>query len=156
MEISAAGHAGAESTSSAKASEYHITGTKTDKYKCLDMSTETRSLASSATEGDLEEARQRLLEHHCAEEELYYQTEAVNDGLQSTLGSTHRNGLPAPPLRDRNYGSVSTLQSIQPKVTPKIKRYRIPFLILIAFDFGMVIFLSIICSEVIFILLFLL
>ena len=149
MEISAAGHAGAESTSSAKASEYHITGTKTDKYKCLDMSTETRSLASSATEGDLEEARQRLLEHHCAEE-------AVNDGLQSTLESTHRNGLPAPPLRDRNYGSVSTLQSIQQKVTPKIKRYRIPFLILIAFDFGMVIFLSIICSEVIFILLFLL
>lgn len=100
------------------------------------MTTET---GSSTTEGDLEEARQRLLEHHHEQDE--YSTEPADE-------STYRNGLHPALLRDGNYGSVSTLQSIQQKDSPKIKRYRIPFLILVAFDFGMVIFLSIICSEV--------
>ena len=103
------------------------------------MTTETRSLPSSTTEGDLEEARQRLLEHHYDQEE--HSTDPANE-------ATCRNGSHPVLLRDGNYGSVSTLQSIQQRDSPKIKRYRIPFLILVAFDFGMVIFLSIICSEV--------
>ena len=108
------------------------------------MSLETRSLGSSITEGDLEEARQRLLEHHYDHE---YNTEPVTE-TEPTLAVPHRTQLPPTPLRDGNYGSVSTLQSIQQKPAPRIKRYRIPFLILLVFDFGMVIFLSIICSEV--------
>ena len=108
------------------------------------MSLETRSLGSSITEGDLEDARQRLLEHQYV---LEYNTEPVTE-IEPTLAVPHRAQLPPTPLRDGNYGSVSTLQSIQQKPAPKIKRYRIPFLILLAFDFGMVIFLSVICSEV--------
>ena len=108
------------------------------------MSLESRSLGSSTTEGDLEEARQRLLEHQYDHE---YHTDPVNE-VQPTLAVPHRTRLPPTPLRDGNYGSVTTLQSIQQKPAPRIKRYRIPFLILLAFDFGMVIFLSIICSEV--------
>ena len=108
------------------------------------MSVESRSLGSSITEGDLEEARQRLLEHQYDHE---YQTEPVTE-IEPTLAVPHRTRLPSTPLRDGNYGSVSTLQSIQQKSAPKTKRYRIPFLILLVFDFGMVIFLSIICTEV--------
>ena len=110
------------------------------------MSTESRT---STADGDLEEARQLLLEHQYVQNELY-DPEPVNEVLPTTLGSPRHNGLLPQPLRDGNYGSVSTLQSIQQKPAPKIKRYRIPFLILLAFDFGMVIFLSIICSEVCF------
>lgn len=110
------------------------------------MSVEARSLGSSITEGDLEEARQRLLEHQYDHE---YDTEPVTE-TEPTLAVPHghRTQLPPAPLRDGNYGSVSTLQSIQQKPAPRIKRYRIPFLILLVFDFGMVIFLSIICSQV--------
>lgn len=110
------------------------------------MSMETRSLGSSITEGDLEEARQRLLEHQYDRE---YNTEPVTETEPPlAVPHGHRTQLPHMPLRDGNYGSVSTLQSIQQKPAPRIKRYRIPFLILLVFDFGMVIFLSIICSEV--------
>lgn len=108
------------------------------------MSVESRSLGSSITEGDLEEARQRLLEHQYDHDD---QTEPVTE-TEPTLAAPHRIRLPPTPLRDGNYGSVSTLQSIQQKPAPRNKRYRIPLLILLVFDFGMVVFLSIICSEV--------
>ena len=102
---------------------------------------------NSATEEDLEGARQRLLEHQYDQDA--HHTEPVNEIQPATLEIPYQNGVPPPPLRGGNYGSVSTLQSAQQKTPTKIKRYRLPFLILLAFDFGMVIFLSIICSEVI-------
>ena len=110
------------------------------------MSLDSRSRSSSVSiERDLEEARQRLVLHQYDQDECNTENEVhVRTGLEHPHGS----GLPPTPLRNGNYGSVSTLQSIQQKAPPKVKRYRIPFLVLMAFDFGMVIFLSIICSEV--------
>lgn len=103
------------------------------------------SSSRESVERDLEEARQRLVLHRYDQDERH--TEAVLS-TPTTLEHHREHGLPPTQLRNGSYGSVSTLQSIQQKAPPKVKRYRIPFLILIAFDFGMVIFLSIICSEV--------
>ena len=109
---------------------------------CLSrMSVESRSSGGCITEEDLEEARVRLLEHQSDHTELIDEVEPIS-------AAPFRTELPPAALRDGNYGSVTTLQSIQQRTAPKIKRYRIPFLILLAFDFGMVIFLYIICSEV--------
>ena len=110
------------------------------------MSLDSRSRSSSISiERDLEEARQRLVLHQYDQEECNTENDVH---VRTALEHPHGSGLPPTPLRHGNYGSVSTLQSIQQKAPPKVKRYRIPFLVLIAFDFGMVIFLSIICSEV--------
>ncbi len=50
-----------------------------------------------------------------------------------------------------NYGSVATMNSITSmgrRKPPRKKRYRLPFLILLAFDWGMVIFFSIVVEGV--------
>ena len=90
---------------------------------------DSSSLQSSGTEEDLKEARRRLL----AEDDHHY-----------TPGS----------LRPSHYGSVPPLLPVSADTYPSSrrkstrKRYRLPFLILLVFDWGLVVFLSIICSEV--------
>lgn len=93
---------------------------------------DSTSLRSSGTDEDLEEARQRLLAH------------------QEENGAGYTAPLSQHQQRDNQtrYGSVSTLQSSPAKKTPSMKRYRLPFLILLVFDWGLVVFLSIICSVV--------
>ena len=93
---------------------------------------DSTSLRSSITEEDLEDARQRLLLHQ-EEDDTEYTTPLP----------------PHQPARSQaQYGSVSTIQSSQATRPPKPKRYRLPFLILLVFDFGLIVFLSIICSVV--------
>jgi len=91
---------------------------------------DSTSLRSSGTDEDLEEARQRLLVH------------------QEENGAGYTAPLPQHQQRDNQtrYGSVSTLQSSPAKKTPSMKRYRLPFLILLVFDWGLVVFLSIIAQ----------
>ena len=93
---------------------------------------DSTSLRSSITEEDLEDARQRLLLHQ-EEDDTEYTTPLP----------------PHQPARSQaQYGSVSTVQSSQATRPLKPKRYRLPFLILLVFDFGLIVFLSIICSVV--------
>ena len=110
--------------------------TTTQTSTCIGMERrvpDSTSLRSSITEEDLEDARQRLLLHQ------------EEDGTEYTTPLP-----PHQPVRNQTqYGSVSTIQSSQttrPPATPK--RYRLPFLILLVFDFGLIVFLSIICSVV--------
>ncbi len=93
------------------------------------------------TEAELEQARARLLAH-----QEYEETES--EGM-------YGNYYPGP-----NYGSVPVVLPstvIRPQSSAKKRarsrqqqrrRYRVPFLILLLFDCGLIIFLSIICSEV--------
>ena len=90
--------------------------------------------SSSATDDDLEEARQRLLVH-----------QEENGRPEYTAPLPQRQ----PCDNQTRYGSVSTLQSTtQAKRAPTNKRFRLPFFIILVFDWGLVIFLSIICSVV--------
>ena len=107
----------------------------TSTCRCIRMERrvpDSTSLRSSITEEDLEDARQRLLLHQ-EEDDAEYTTPLP----------------PHQPVRSQaQYGSVSTIQSSQTTRPPNPKRYRLPFLILLVFDFGLIVFLSIICSVV--------
>lgn len=110
--------------------------TTTQTSTCIRMERrvpDSTSLHSSITEEDLEDARQRLLLH------------------QEENGTEYTTPLPPhQPVRNQTqYGSVSTIQSSQTTRPPATsKSYRLPFLILLVFDFGLIVFLSIICSVV--------
>ena len=112
------------------------------------------SYHSSGTDDDLEEARQRLLAHQYEPD-----TEPEETPLAIPPGVYQRgpleNGAPArilitePSNADNNsrgsrYGSVSAYPP-QRKPHPRVKRYRLPLLILLGFDWGLVVFLSVIC-----------
>ena len=111
--------------------------------------TASESLASSTrsvVEDGLEEARQRLLMH---------QDDQDSDDDKDQGPAVVGRGLPfipeAPPTvltQTTRYGSVSTLQSNQQRKVVRGKRYRLAFLILLAFDLGLIVFLSIICTQV--------
>ena len=109
--------------------------TTSSTFTCIRMERrvpDSASLRSSITEEDLEDARQRLLLHQ-EEDDTEYTTPLP----------------PHQPARSQaQYGSVSTIQSSQATRPSNPKRYRLPFLILLVFDFGLIVFLSIICSVV--------
>lgn len=87
------------------------------------------SLRSLITEDNLEEASQRLLADD----------QRDDGGIESY--APHHGHRPA------QYGSVAT-GNLSRKRAPRSKRYRLPFLILLAFEWGLVVFLSIICTKV--------
>ncbi len=119
------------------------------------------SVRSFVTDEDLEVARQKLLLAQAEDEDpeissiapllpesesppMLYQghQEAVNGGPHRTVAI--ETPLPDNHSRTSRYGSVSMSVSNRRK-TPLDKRYRLPLLILLGFDWGMVVFLSIIC-----------
>ena len=116
------------------------------------------SYHSSITDDDLEEARQRLLAHQYDQEAEDNHQAEDNHPDQLPNGRLYQagtRGLPPPvvvePLPDNQsrvsrYGSLSTTASnTTQKKTSQMKRYRLPLLILLGFDWGLVVFLSIIC-----------
>ena len=120
------------------------------------------SRSSMTTIEDLEELRQRLLEHqHHHEDGVqgdeddrmggYYPAQStlpVHTGI-TTLGvpSIYSRGVPSDPP---DYGTVRRVQDSQVITQPKTKakRYRLPFLIMLGFDWGLIIFLSILLAKV--------
>lgn len=119
------------------------------------------SVRSSVTDEDLEVARQRLLLAQAEEEDpeissiapllsqsesppMLYPGEGVNGGPRRTVAI--EAPIPDNHSRTSRYGSVSTtVSNHRSKTVSGQKRYRLPLLILLGFDWGMVVFLSIIC-----------
>lgn len=133
------------------------------------MASYQSSYHSSVTDDDLEEARQRLLAH-----QYHQDTEDSEPNLTRHRTPYQANGVdiprelprdvlgnPNPPptvvvdhltadnqSRGSRYGSVSTTVSVttpQKRVPTQWRRYRLPLLILLAFNWGLVVFLSLIC-----------
>ncbi|XP_064399305.1 stAR-related lipid transfer protein 3-like isoform X2 [Halichondria panicea] len=114
------------------------------------------STRGSMTDEDLEVARQRLLQAQAEDEEpevssiapllpAYeppYQGGVANGFPHTTILVDDQ--LPDNQSRTSRYGSMSTTVSTQRK-TVNEKRYRLPLLILLGFDWGIVVFMSIIC-----------
>ncbi len=115
---------------------------------------------SVTTDDDLEVARQRLLLAQADDEDpevssiapllsgsdsppFLYQRGGLNGGPQRTVAI--EAPLSETVSRGSRYGSVSSTVPNGRKTMSKEKRYRLPLLILLGFDWGMVIFLSIIC-----------
>ncbi len=117
------------------------------------------STRGSMTDEDLEVARQRLLQAQAEDEEPEVSSIApllppheppyqggVANGVPHTtvLIDNQSPGNNDNQSRTSRYGSMSTTISTQRK-TVNEKRYRLPLLILLGFDWGIVIFMSIIC-----------
>lgn len=113
-------------------------------------STRSSVHSSVTTMEDLEEARQRLLEHQ-HHQEVEEEDEERTQFLYSQSQIPPYNGRRRLP-EVHNYGAVTPRDSPAPPQAPsnqnKAKRYRLPFLIILGFDWGLVVFLSVLLAKV--------
>ena len=96
------------------------------------------------TDAELEQARERLLADQDDHQHHYYPVIPTLSDERPLLGQYERP--------DPVYGAIPPTNQdahrSQRKRDGRRKRYRLPFLILLTFDWGLMIFLSIICAEV--------